>query len=89
MTTNEPLQSVMLEFTKMDKNGEEYVFFTIKLVNANHTGGPLGINAVAVRHVRGPREEVAGAQLRQPAPPHAVGDERALVLGHRPADLRD
>jgi type VI secretion system secreted protein Hcp len=34
LTTNEPLQSVVLEFTKTDKNGEEYVFFTIKLVNA-------------------------------------------------------
>ena len=34
LTTNEVLQSVVLEFTKTDKNGEEYVFFTIRLVNA-------------------------------------------------------
>jgi len=34
LTTNEQLQNVVLEFTKADKNGEEYVFFTIKLVNA-------------------------------------------------------
>ncbi|NWJ47446.1 MAG: type VI secretion system tube protein Hcp [Chloroflexi bacterium] len=35
MTTNENLKSVLFEFTKTNANGEEYVYFTIKLTNAN------------------------------------------------------
>ena len=34
LTTNEQLQNVTLEFTKMNQNGEEYVYYTIKLTNA-------------------------------------------------------
>src|SRR5262245_37379421 len=49
----------------------------------------VGVDAVAVGHVRRPRQELAGAELGQPTAAHAVGDERALVLGHGPADLRD
>ena len=35
LCTNESLKSVLFEFIKTDKNGEEYVYHTIKLVNAN------------------------------------------------------
>ena len=35
LTTNEQLPTVTLEFTKADKNGEEYVYYTIKLTNAS------------------------------------------------------
>jgi type VI secretion system secreted protein Hcp len=35
LTTNESLKSVLFEFVKTDKNGEEYVYHTIKLVNAS------------------------------------------------------
>jgi type VI secretion system secreted protein Hcp len=34
LTTNEVLQSVTLEFTKTNANGEEFIFYTIKLTNA-------------------------------------------------------
>src|SRR5215470_9289278 len=34
LTTNELLSSVELEFTKVNTNGEEYVYHTIKLTNA-------------------------------------------------------
>lgn len=34
LCTNEVLKSVLFEFVKTDKNGEEYVYHTIKLVNA-------------------------------------------------------
>ena len=37
LCTNEVLQSVLFEFVKTDKNGEEYVYHTIKLVNASVT----------------------------------------------------
>ena len=37
LTTNEALPTVLLEFTATDKNGEEYVSYTIKLVNASVT----------------------------------------------------
>ncbi|MEI7554584.1 type VI secretion system tube protein TssD [Candidatus Chlorohelix sp.] len=33
-TTNEVLKSVLFEFTKSNANGEEYVYYTIKLTNA-------------------------------------------------------
>ena len=35
LCTNELLKSVLFEFVKTDKNGEEYVYHTIKLVNAS------------------------------------------------------
>lgn len=35
LTTNETLPTVLLEFVKTDPNGEEYVYYTIKLVNAS------------------------------------------------------
>ena len=35
LTTNEPLPAVTLEFTKTNANGEEFIFYTIKLVNAS------------------------------------------------------
>ena len=35
LCTNESLKSVLFEFVKTDKNGEEYVYHTIKLVNAS------------------------------------------------------
>jgi type VI secretion system secreted protein Hcp len=35
LCTNESLKSVLFEFVKTNVNGEEYVFHTIKLVNAN------------------------------------------------------
>jgi type VI secretion system secreted protein Hcp len=34
LTTNEVLPTVTLEFTKTDANGEEFVYYTIKLTNA-------------------------------------------------------
>jgi len=34
LCTNESLKSVLFEFVKTDKNGEEYIYHTIKLVNA-------------------------------------------------------
>ncbi len=35
-----------------------------------------------------PRQQHAGAQLGQPAAAHALGDQRALILGHSAADLQ-
>lgn len=35
LCTNESLKSVLFEFVKTDSNGEEYVYHTIKLVNAS------------------------------------------------------
>ncbi len=35
LCTNESLKSVLFEFVKTDPNGEEYVYHTIKLVNAS------------------------------------------------------
>ena len=35
LCTNEILKSVLFEFVKVDENGEEYVFHTIRLTNAS------------------------------------------------------
>jgi|SRR6516225_5127743 type VI secretion system secreted protein Hcp len=35
LTNNEAIDSVELEFTRINPNGEEYVYHTIKLTNAN------------------------------------------------------
>jgi len=34
LTTNEPLKTVTLDFYKTNQNGEEYIYYTIKLTNA-------------------------------------------------------
>jgi hypothetical protein len=47
---------------------------------------PLGIEPVAIRWPR-PGQQGAGAQPAQAAAAHALGDQGALVLGHRAADL--
>jgi len=49
--------------------------------------GPLGVQPVAEQRA-GPRQQRARPQLGQPATPHPLGDQRALVLSHRPADLQ-
>jgi len=64
LTTNEILQNVTLEFTKMNQNGEEYVFFTIKLTNATVTSirQHTPENAVGGKEANGamvPVEEIA------------------------------
>ena len=48
---------------------------------------PAGIQAVAERRA-GPRQQRARPQPGVPAAPHPLGDQRALVLGDRPADLQ-
>jgi hypothetical protein len=55
--------------------------------DAARVARPIRVHAVAVRGV-GPRQQQAGAQLGQPPAAHALGDQRALVLGHRAADLQ-
>jgi hypothetical protein len=52
-----------------------------------HIPGPLGVQPVAERR-RGPRQQRASPQLRLTAAAHPLGDQRALVLSHRPADLQ-
>ena len=49
--------------------------------------GPLGVQPVPERR-RGPRQQRARPQLGLPAPAHPLGDQRALVLRDRPADLQ-
>jgi len=49
--------------------------------------GPLGIQPVAERRA-GPRQQRARPQLGLPPPAHPLGDQRALVLGDRAADLQ-
>jgi type VI secretion system secreted protein Hcp len=56
LTTNEVLQSVTLEFTKTNANGEEIVFYTIKLTNATiasirqHTDNDAGAAGDSAKH---------------------------------------
>lgn len=38
LCTNEALKSVLFEFVNINPNGEEYVFHTVKLTNANVSG---------------------------------------------------
>jgi hypothetical protein len=49
--------------------------------------GPVRVQPVA-KWRAGPRQQRACPQLGQPAPPHPLGDQRALVLGYRAADLQ-
>ena len=49
--------------------------------------GRSGLSAVPVGRA-GPGQQHAGAQLGQPAAAHALGDQRALVLGHGAPDLQ-
>ena len=48
---------------------------------------PVRIQAVAERRA-GPRQQRARPQPGVPAAPHPLGDQRPLVLSHRPADLQ-
>ena len=48
---------------------------------------PIRVRAIAVRGAD-PRQQRAGAQLGEPPAPHALGDQRALVLGDGAADLQ-
>ena len=48
---------------------------------------PVRADAVPVGRA-GPGQQHAGAQLGQPAAAHALGDQRALVLGHGAPDLQ-
>ena len=48
---------------------------------------PLGVQAVAKRR-RGPRQQRARPQLGLPPAAHPLGDQRALILRDRPADLQ-
>jgi hypothetical protein len=47
----------------------------------------IRVDPVSVRRP-GPRRHLTAPQLVEPAAARALGDERALVLGHRPADLQ-
>jgi type VI secretion system secreted protein Hcp len=38
LATNEPLKTVTLDFYKTNQNGEEYIYYTIKLTNATVAG---------------------------------------------------
>ncbi len=49
--------------------------------------GPVRIEPVAERRP-GPRQQRARPQPGMPPAPHPLGDQRPLVLGHRPADLQ-
>jgi hypothetical protein len=49
--------------------------------------GPFRVQPVAERRA-GPRQQRARAQPGQPAAPHPLGDQRALILRDRPADLQ-
>jgi hypothetical protein len=55
--------------------------------NAARVARPVGARPIAVRGI-GPRQQPAGAQLGEPATPHALGNQGALVLGHRATDLQ-
>jgi len=55
-----------------------------------HAGGiarAIRIDAIAIRHPD-PRQQDAGLQLAQPAAPHPLGNQAALVFGHGPTDLQ-
>jgi hypothetical protein len=52
-----------------------------------HLTGPLGVQPVAKRPP-GPRQQRARPQPRLAPAAHPLGDQRALILGHRPADLQ-
>jgi hypothetical protein len=56
--------------------------------DAGRIAGAIRVEPVAVRWPA-PRQQAAGAQLRLPTAAHALGDQRALVLGHRAADLQE
>ena len=56
--------------------------------HAGGIAGPVRVGPVSVRRP-GPRQHLPALQLVEPAAPRALGDERALVLGHRPADLQE
>ena len=49
--------------------------------------GPVQVQAVAERRPS-PRQQRARPKPGVPAAPHPLSDQRALVLGHRPADLQ-
>ena len=49
--------------------------------------GTLRIHAIAIGRA-GPGEQLASLQLAQPTATGPLGNERALVLGHRPTDLQ-
>ncbi len=53
--------------------------------HASGVARPVGVEAIAIRRAR-PRQQQAGAQLQLPPPAHPLGDDAALVLGHRPPD---
>jgi hypothetical protein len=56
------------------------------LVDPRGVARPVGGHPVAVRGA-GPGEHLAGLELALSASPHALGDQRSLILGDRPADL--
>jgi hypothetical protein len=55
--------------------------------NPGRIAWSLGVNPVTVGRPR-PGQQDAGPQLAQAAAAHPLGDQRPLVLGHRPADLQ-
>ena len=55
--------------------------------DAGRIPGMIGVEPVAVGRAA-PGEQAAGAQLRLAAAAHPLGDQRALVLGHRTTDLQ-
>src|SRR6185437_14802532 len=57
------------------------------LVDPRGVARPVGRDAIAVGRA-GPREHLAGPELALAAAAGALGDQRALVLGDRPADLQ-
>ncbi len=61
LTTNEVLPTVLFEFVKTDKNGEEYVYYTIKLVNATVSNYKQFLTppAVSTTHDVSELEEIA------------------------------
>src|SRR5512136_2900525 len=65
--------------------GDDRGFSRVK----THSGwitGPLRIDAIAVRR-SGPGEQDTRPVLAEPSSSHTLGNQRALVFGHRTADL--
>ena len=56
-------------------------------LHAARVARAVRVDAVAIGHT-GPGQQRATTQLGQPPPPHPLGNEGALVFGHRPTDLQ-
>src|SRR3982750_3347618 len=53
---------------------------------ASRVSRPFGIESITVGWT-GPRHQPARLQLSLAPPAHALGNQRPLILGHRPPDL--